>query len=45
MVEKDTLVVIAPSREELPDGIMAYYGSKKKKTKTEAKDTEQEKDI
>jgi hypothetical protein len=48
MAEKDTpdtLVLIAPNRDDLPDGIMAYYGSKKKKTKTEAKETEEEKDI
>jgi hypothetical protein len=47
MVEKDTpdtLVMLAPNREDLPDGIMTYYGSKRK-AKTETKELEEKKDF
>jgi hypothetical protein len=40
----DTLVMLAPNRQDLPDRITAYYGSKRI-AKTETKEIETEKDI
>jgi hypothetical protein len=41
---RDTLVMLAPNREDLPDMITAYYGSKRT-AKTKTKEIEPKKDI
>jgi hypothetical protein len=44
MVEKsETLVMFAPTREDLPNRITAYYGSKNRTTTKEIEQEKQEK--